>query len=169
MVPVDNINYQKGDLVTVQGNPYNLSKAGRSFTGWNSQADGNGLNFVQGETFFIGSFDVILYARWSDALSFTVTYNGNGAYTGVAPLDTTTYEPGMRVLIPGNAGRLYFPGFSFSGWNTKSDGTGVTYTQGQYMTMGSCDVILYARWIGNIYLYNFYSVAFDTLYSTGVM
>jgi uncharacterized delta-60 repeat protein/uncharacterized repeat protein (TIGR02543 family) len=146
MVPVDNINYQKGDLVTVQGNPYNLSKAGRSFTGWNSQADGNGLNFVQGETFFIGSFDVILYARWSDALSFTVTYNGNGAYTGVAPLDTTTYEPGMRVLIPGNAGRLYFPGFSFSGWNTKSDGTGVTYTQGQYMTMGSCDVILYARW-----------------------
>ena len=144
--PVDNIDYQKGDLVTVPGNPYSLLKSSKSFTGWNTQTDGNGLNFVQDETFFIGTSDITLYARWSDAVTFTVSYNGNGAYTGVTPLDTTSYETGMNVLIPGNTGILMYPGYSFAGWNTLPGGTGTTYTQGQYMTMGSVDVTLYARW-----------------------
>lgn len=146
IVPVDNTDYQKGDLVIVSGNPYNLSKSSKSFTGWNTQTDGNGLNFVQDETFFIGTTDIVLYARWSSASTFTVSYNGNGAYTGITPLDTTTYETGMNVLIPGNTGTLYRPGFSFTGWNTLPGGTGTTYTQGQYMIMGSVDVTLYARW-----------------------
>ncbi len=148
IVPVDNTDYQKGDLVTVKGNPYSLVKSSKSFTGWNTQADGNGLNFVQDETFFIGTSDIILYARWSAAQTFAVTYNGNGAYTGVTPVDTTMYENGMSVLIPGNNGTLVLPGYSFTGWNTLPNGTGTTYTQGQYMTM-SADVILYARWTMN--------------------
>jgi len=157
IVPVDNTDYQKGDLVTVYGNPYGLIKSSKSFTGWNTQADGNGLNFVQGETFFIGTSDIILYARWSSAQTFAVSYSGNGAYTGVTPVDTTMYETGMSVLIPGNTGTLVRPGYSFTGWNTLPNGTGTTYTQGQYMTMGVNDVTLYAKWTQN----TTYSVSYN--------
>ena len=36
--------------------------------------------------------------------------------------------------------------YAFKGWNTQPDGSGPTYTQGQTFTMGSSNVILYAKW-----------------------
>ena len=37
-------------------------------------------------------------------------------------------------------------GYSFAGWNTKADGTGITYADGGSFPIGSSDVILYAQW-----------------------
>jgi len=149
IVPTDNTDYIRADTVTVQGNLYSLVKRSYNFTGWNTQPDGNGLNFAQGETFIVGSSDIILYARWSAGITYSVSYSGNGAYTGVTPIDTTMYESEAGVLIPGNTGSLARPGYSFTGWNTLADGNGTTYTQGQYMTMGGSNVILYAEWTTN--------------------
>jgi uncharacterized delta-60 repeat protein/uncharacterized repeat protein (TIGR02543 family) len=146
LVPEDNNDYMSGQVVTVPGNPYNLSKSSFSFTGWNTQPDGNGINLTQGQYFSIGAENVTLYARWTTNTVFSVTYSGNGAFTGTVPLDNTFYEDGYPVAIQGNPGNLQRTGFNFTGWNTIADGSGTVYTQGESMIMGSLDVILYADW-----------------------
>ena len=78
--------------------------------------------------------------------TYTVTYNGNGSDSGTAPTDANSYLPGTPVTVLGNSGSLVKTGFSFAGWNTQTDGNGATYTPGQTLTMGSSNVILYAKW-----------------------
>jgi uncharacterized repeat protein (TIGR02543 family) len=41
---------------------------------------------------------------------------------------------------------MVYSGYTFSGWNTKADGTGTAYQAGGTFTMGSADVTLYAKW-----------------------
>jgi List-Bact-rpt repeat protein len=75
----------------------------------------------------------------------TVTYNGNGNTGGSPPADSNLYDPSQQVTVLGT-GSLVKTGDNFSGWNTKADGSGTTYTQGQSFAMGSTDVTLYAIW-----------------------
>jgi uncharacterized repeat protein (TIGR02543 family) len=162
-VPVDSTNYEQGQTVTVFGNTGNLVKTNYSFVGWNTQADGSGTTYTQGQTFTIGSgmtsaqvrifamasANVTLYAMWTANPTYTVIYNGNGSAGGSAPVDTTNYELGQTVTVLGNTGNLVNTGYSFAGWNTQTNGTGTTYTQGQTFTMGSANVTLYAKWTAN--------------------
>ena len=37
-------------------------------------------------------------------------------------------------------------GFSFTGWNTKADGTGTSYAEGSSLTISTADINLYAQW-----------------------
>lgn len=76
-----------------------------------------------------------------------VTYDGNGATAGAVPDDPTRYLPGALVPIPGNPGALAFPGKALAGWNTKADGSGITYRKGQDFIMGVPDITLHAVWI----------------------
>jgi uncharacterized repeat protein (TIGR02543 family) len=50
----------------------------------------------------------------------------------------------MPVIMQGNPGNLVKTGFSFTGWNTNTAGTGTTYTQGQ--VMAASNITLYAKW-----------------------
>jgi uncharacterized repeat protein (TIGR02543 family) len=43
-------------------------------------------------------------------------------------------------------------GYSFSGWNTKVDGTGVSYVVGSVLTVDEEDVVLYAQWTEQKYV-----------------
>jgi uncharacterized repeat protein (TIGR02543 family) len=43
-------------------------------------------------------------------------------------------------------------GYSFSGWNTKVDGTGVSYAVGSVLTVDEEDVVLYAQWTEQKYV-----------------
>jgi uncharacterized repeat protein (TIGR02543 family) len=63
--PVDANNYEQGATVTVLGNTGNLVKTGSTFAGWNTAADGSGTTYTQGQTFLMGSANVILYANWT--------------------------------------------------------------------------------------------------------
>jgi len=80
------------------------------------------------------------------AASYTVTYDDNVSTSGSVPTDSNTYTAGATVIILGNTGTLAKTGFTFAGWNTKADGSGTTYSQGQHCTMGTANLILYARW-----------------------
>jgi uncharacterized repeat protein (TIGR02543 family) len=80
------------------------------------------------------------------AVEHTVTYDGNGATAGSAPIDGTGYVRGDTVTVMGNTGNLAWYGRAYAGWNTGADGSGTTYTQGQTFTMGTADVTLYALW-----------------------
>ncbi len=145
-VPVDATNYQQGQTVTVLGNTGILTYPGYSFTGWNTKADGTGTTYAQGQTFTMGPANVTLYAIWTASPAYTVSYNGNGSTSGSVPVDSTNYLQGQTVTVPGNTGNLARTGYSFTGWNTKADGTGTTFTQGQTFSMGPANVTLYAIW-----------------------
>jgi len=77
---------------------------------------------------------------------YTVTYNGNGATSGSAPLDSGNYTNGNSVTVLANSGGLTRTGYTFAGWNTAANGSGTTYQGGDSFTMGESDVTLYAIW-----------------------
>lgn len=80
--------------------------------------------------------------------TYTVTYNGNTNTSGNAPIDgSSPYISGSTVTILGNSGSpvLAKSGFTFNGWNTQSDGSETSYSQGNTFTINS-NIILYAQW-----------------------
>lgn len=79
--------------------------------------------------------------------TYTVTYNGNGAESGVVPVDTKAYASGQIARLPENTGGLQKSGFIFSGWNTDANQSGTTYSAGQTVLIGSSNITLYANWI----------------------
>jgi uncharacterized repeat protein (TIGR02543 family) len=144
--PVDSTNYLQGATVTVLGNSGVLVKAGSSFVGWNTLANGSGTSYSQGQTFTIGSANVTLHAVWTALSTYTVSYDGNSGTGGSAPADSTNYLQGATVTVLGNTGNLVRTSYSFSGWNTQPDGSGTTFTQDSTFVMGSANVTLYAKW-----------------------
>lgn len=76
---------------------------------------------------------------------YAVTYDGNGDTSGNVPTDSKLYSTGESVTLA-TQGDLAKAGYDFTGWNTKSDGTGTSYTAGDSFTMGNADVTLYAQW-----------------------
>ena len=88
----------------------------------------------------------------SAAAAGTITYNGNGSTAGTVPVDPASpYESGATVTVLGNTGdltRINDEGisYSFTGWNTKADGSGTAQAEGSTFTMGVSDVTLYAQW-----------------------
>jgi uncharacterized repeat protein (TIGR02543 family) len=80
------------------------------------------------------------------AATHTVTYEGNGNTGGTCPLDSHAYKPGEAVTVATNDGSLTKSGFSFTGWNTAKDGTGIAQAEGSTFNMGNAEVTLYAQW-----------------------
>lgn len=65
IVPTDSKQYKNEDTITVLGNTGNLMKAGYTFVGWNTKADGKGVTYKIGQTIQMGKGNLILYALWS--------------------------------------------------------------------------------------------------------
>ena len=80
------------------------------------------------------------------ATTYKVTYNANGATSGTAPTDATSYTSGTTVTVKSNSGNLAKTGYTFGGWNTKSDGTGTNYTAGSGTFKITGNTTLYAKW-----------------------
>lgn len=144
-VPTDTAAYEEGATVTVLGNTGSLVKDGYEFTGWNTADDGSGTDYAADATFAMGTANVTLYAQW-DVLTYSVTYDGNGADGGTVPSDSAAYEEGDTVTVLGNTGSLENGTATFEGWNTAADGSGTAYVADDTFTMGSADVTLYADW-----------------------
>ncbi len=77
--------------------------------------------------------------------SYTLTYDGNGNTAGTAPAGVGNPE-GVAVPIPGNPGNLMRDGYMFVGWNTKPDGSGTKYDEGDNFVMGASNTTLYSQW-----------------------
>lgn len=64
-VPTDGSSpYESGTTVTVLGNSGSLANTGSEFVGWNTEENGSGTSYVQGNTFTITA-NIILYAKWT--------------------------------------------------------------------------------------------------------
>ena len=77
--------------------------------------------------------------------TYTVTYDGNGADSGKTT-DNTAYATGAKVTVKEN--NYTRGGYTFTGWNTKADGSVTPYKTGDWITMTG-SVILYAQWTRN--------------------
>ncbi len=74
-------------------------------------------------------------------------YNTNSAsYTGQCP-DSMQYEKNSTVTVGGH-NTLVRQGYVFGGWNTKPDGTGIAYQEGDSLEITG-DTTLYAQWLGS--------------------
>ena len=148
-IPVDPGYYKPGTSVVVQ-NDVKPVKNGFSFAGWNSKEDGSGTDI--GNYYVMHDSDITFYAKWVSA--YTVEYNGNGNTGGDVPCDPGRYTRGSTVAVAGNSGSLVNSGKHFTGWNTEPDGSGKDRGAGGSFTMGSSNVILYAKWSGYPVTYN---------------
>jgi uncharacterized protein (TIGR02145 family)/uncharacterized repeat protein (TIGR02543 family) len=155
--PVDANAYEQGSSVTVKANTGNLVKTSYTFAGWNTAADGKGTSYAGSETFNISTANIILYAKWTQNPTYTVTYSGNGSTSGDVPTDANAYEQNAIVTVKANTGNLAKTGYTFAGWNTAADGNGQSYAPGETFEMGISNVSLYAKWTINIYTVKFNS------------
>ncbi|WP_240644616.1 S-layer homology domain-containing protein [Paenibacillus paeoniae] len=162
-VPTDSKSYSQGETVNVYSNTVTLLKTDYTFAGWNTQADGSGTDYASGASFSMGSSDVILYAKWESNSRYTVTYNGNGSTGGIVPTDSNSYKKGETVSVYGNNGNLVKTGYTFAGWNTAADGSGMSYDKGTNFPIGTQNVTLYARWLSTNTLLSGLSVDQGTL------
>ena len=109
--------------------------------------EGNGsiANFVadDGDMYFIRETD----GEAEFVKKAVLTYHGNGFNSGAVP-SQETYMPNSEVTVSGNTGELVKKGRIFDGWNTKADGSGETYREGDTFEIVQ-DTTLYAMWIHN--------------------
>lgn len=102
----------------------------------------------------------VLFRSFADALGwaslnrYTITFNANG---GSGSMVAQTVVGVNNLLAYANIANNTFThntvGYYFSGWNTKADGSGITYTNGQLISVTS-NITLYAQW-SNIYTVTF--------------
>ena len=122
-----------------------LSREGYAFDGWNTEADGTGTNYDADATYY-GRESIKLYAKWKALKKVTLTYSANGADAGSVPSSQEVYE-GTTISVPGQ-GNLTKANYTFAGWNTKSDNSGVLYKENSSLII-SDNVTLYAVWKEN--------------------
>jgi len=80
--------------------------------------------------------------------TYTITYNGNTNTSGNVPIGgSSPYTSGSTVIVLGNSGSpvLAKSGFTFAGWNTIANGSGISYSQGNTFTINA-NRTLYAQW-----------------------
>jgi hypothetical protein len=84
------------------------------------------INFVEGQHFYI-------------------KYYGNGNTSGNIPFDAKAYNFGDEITVA-SAENLEKKNHYFISWNTKPDGTGISYNFGEKIIFSSSDIALYAIW-----------------------
>jgi len=85
---------------------------------------------------------------------YAVTYLENGATSGEAPEDETIYRKGSIAVVLGKPETLVKTGYTFMGWNTQPDQSGVHYAPNDQPVVLE-NITLYAEWDINIYRITF--------------
>ena len=76
--------------------------------------------------------------------TYTVTYHGNGSDSGTVPADSASYRKEAYATVMGK-GSLARDGYNFTGWNTATDGSGISYKANDTLIING-NVTLYAQW-----------------------
>ena len=142
-----------GSMTVTEGQSTRLpnnsfTREGYYFTGWNTRADGGGTSYSDGGyATFYGS--TILYAQWQKYADHVVSFYKNDG-SGESRSQTIAY--GQSGTLEANG--FTREGYSFTGWNTKADGSGTSYSDGEMVTPGG-NLELYAQWKSESYTLSF--------------
>ncbi|QQK08206.1 cell wall-binding repeat-containing protein [Miniphocaeibacter halophilus] len=78
--------------------------------------------------------------------TYIVKYNSNGADSGTAPIDENSpYGKDEEVTVL-DKGNLAKEDYTFDGWNTKADGSGIGYNPEDKFNITE-NTVLYAQWV----------------------
>lgn len=122
------------------------TRTGYTFSYW----DGGSLgHFAPGGTYSANESKK-LWAAWS-INTYTVSYNANGG-TGAPSNQTKTYGTNLTL----SSTRPTRTGYTFSTWNTASNGSGYNYAPGATY-QGNSALTLYAQWTINTYAVTYHS------------
>jgi len=142
-VTPDSVNYTVGESALTLAAPL---WDGYTFEGWNTAPNFSGVSYAQGSV-YTPTANTTLYAQWSPDV-YIVTYDGEGAVVSPA---FASFTVGTGALtLPGTA----LNDFTFDGWNSLANGTGLSYAAGASFTPAS-SVTLYAQWSPDIYTVTF--------------
>ncbi len=127
---------ESGGILTTPTVPV---KTGYAFGGWYSDADFIALwNF---STDTVNS-DVTLYAKWT-ANTYSLTFDGNGSSGGAMTNLSVDYDGTVSLTSNGYT----LTGYTFIGWNTASNGSGIYYADtASYTHTTAGNITLYAQW-----------------------
>jgi len=81
----------------------------------------------------------------TEGKTYKIWYHANGATSGFPPGDNRLYKSGETTNALGQNTLLY-NGREFLYWNTRPDGSGVTYHIGDTITIKNNDIFLHAIW-----------------------
>ena len=139
------MTYDEAASLTANG----YTKTGYTFTGWNTQADGGGTVYGDGENVknltTVDGEVVKLYAQWRPN-KYSVQFDGNTADGGSMGDQAMTYDEAADLEL----NSYTKTGYTYKGWNTQPDGSGTAYTDGEEVsnltTADGETVLLYAQW-----------------------
>lgn len=119
------------------------------YCGWNTKADGSGTAYADGQVVTDIAAEgqtITLYAQWGDNtqpqlfMNHIVHFDANG---GEGTMANQVYgKSESKNLSPCTFTRT---GYSFTGWNTKADGSGTAYADQQNINPEG-NITLYAQW-----------------------
>lgn len=149
--PSNQTKIQGTNLVLSSTKP---TRSGYTFVNWNTKGDGTGKSYAPGATYSTDA-NLTLYAIWKTNASggpitkkYTIKFDANG---GTGTTKEVVCDYGSKCTLTGNA--FTRDGYEFTGWNTKSDGNGVSYRdEAVVKDLSSVDgsiVMLYAKWKAN--------------------
>ncbi len=84
-----------------------------------------------------------------DVATYTIMFDANGG-NGSMP-DQTVAESGTAL----NANVFEYAGYTFAGWNTQADGSGVAFADRAHDVSAAEDLTLHAQWTANVYTVGF--------------
>gem|GEM_PF-6854204 len=119
-------------------------ETGKSFAGWNTDANGEGTYYQAGDTVEVPDDvrAVVVYGVYHDIIS-QVRFDANG---GLGSMPALAVAYGQDLTLSNNS--FERSGYSFTGWNTSPSGVGESYTDGfaflPWLSVG--DITLYAQW-----------------------
>ncbi|MBR1496804.1 MAG: InlB B-repeat-containing protein [Oscillospiraceae bacterium] len=118
-----------------------FTRDGYTFSGWNTAANGNGTSYADRAS-VTPDGNLTLYAQWAQNPDtyYTISLNANG---GVGAMAEHTVKAGASTTLSAN--RFTRDGYTFTGWNTRADGTGEAYADRAAITPAA-DLTLYAQW-----------------------
>lgn len=128
------------------------AKEGYLFGGYYTKADGAGAKYYDenGHSTIIWDSNSLnangtqkistLYAYWQPVTK--ISYEPNG---GTGTMNPVWLYPGVTSTDISSNG-FTRTGYSFTGWNTKADGSGTSYYEGQHVEGITSNLTLYAQW-----------------------
>ena len=136
-----------------------FAREGYTWSGWNTKAGGNGTGYTDKQTVrnltSENNGSVTLYVQWTP-IAYRIQFDKNRTdATGETAPMAMTFDVAKNLTANG----FTSPSSKFNCWNSKPDGSGQTYANGQSvknLTKAPNDVVtLYAQWNTNSYTVTF--------------